>query len=206
MKPDAVASVVYCATYFDDLFAKDTDPWGFASRWYESRKRALTLACLPSPRYRNGYEPGCANGELSAALADRCDRLLVSDGSEQAVALARTRLRAHPHVEVIKAWVPEAWPEQTFDLIVLSEFLFYLTLPALESVATKVLATLAPGGTVVACHWRHPVPFSEVGGDEAHEHLARCLQLPSLCRVLEPDLRLDVWSAAPSVARQEGFV
>ena len=206
MNSETTFPSVYSAAYFDGLFAKDRDPWGFESRWYEHRKRALTLACLPSARYRRGYEPGCANGELSAALAERCDHLLVSDGSEKAVALARTRLKAHANVEVINAWVPESWPEQTFDLIVLSEFLFYLSLPALEGIAARVLTTLTPGGTVVACHWRHPVPHSEISGDEAHAHLTRCLQLPQLCQVLEPDLRMDVWSASPSVARQEGFV
>ena len=66
--------------YFDAMFAKSNDPWKFRSRWYERRKRALTLACLPSARYAHGFEPGCANGELSACLATRCDRLLVSDG------------------------------------------------------------------------------------------------------------------------------
>ena len=85
MKPEVSPLDVYDAAYFDGLFAASPDPWGFESRWYEHRKRALTLACLPSLRYRYGYEPGCANGELSAALADRCDRLLVSDGAEKAV-------------------------------------------------------------------------------------------------------------------------
>jgi SAM-dependent methyltransferase len=206
MTPDVSNLDAYDAAYFDGLFAASPDPWGFESRWYERRKRALTLACLPSPRFRYGYEPGCANGELSAALADRCDRLLVSDGSDKAVALARSRLKAYPQVEVMKAWVPEAWPDQTFDLIVLSEFLFYVSRPALEGIAARVLATLAPGGTVLACHWRHPVAHSVMNGDQAHEHLMHCLKLPTLCHVLEPDLRLDVWSAAPSVARQEGFV
>ena len=204
--PSSSPPSVYGAAYFDNMFADNPDPWGFGSRWYEQRKRALTLACLPSQRYGSGYEPGCANGELSAALASRCDRLLVSDGSDRAVALARKRLQSCPHVDVIKAWVPEEWPAQNFELIVLSEFLFYVSVSALEAIAANVLATLAPGGTVLACHWRHPVPHSVMNGDQAHEKLARCLNLPTLCQVLEPDLRLDVWSAAPSVARQEGFV
>ena len=65
--------------HFDGLFAASEDPWHFKQRWYEQRKRAMTLACLPRARYASGYEPGCANGELSAALAGRCDRLLISD-------------------------------------------------------------------------------------------------------------------------------
>lgn len=202
MRPDEI----YDADYFNGMFEDSADPWGFTTRWYEQRKRALTLACLPAARYRSGYEPGCANGELSASLATRCDRLLVSDGSDRAVAIASSRLQAHPHVQVVKAWVPDDWPADAFDLIVLSEFLFYVPLTALEGIAAKVLASLTPSGTVLACHWRHPVPHSEMNGDTAHDHLMRCLQLPLHCHVLEPDLRIDVWSAAPSVAQREGFV
>lgn len=197
---------VNAAAHFDSLFADNAEPWGFWSRWFAQRKRALTLACLPSPRYQSGYEPGCANGELSAALAGRCECLLVSDGSDHAVALARKRLKAFTNVAVAKAWVPAGWPGQTFDLIMLSEFLFYVTLSVPDGIAAQVLATLSLVGTVLASRWRHPVPHSEISGDEAHEHLTRCLKLPTLRRALEPDMRLDVWSAAPSVARQEGLV
>ncbi|NYS43147.1 SAM-dependent methyltransferase, partial [Pseudomonas syringae pv. actinidiae] len=63
-------------SYFDELFRNNDDPWAFKKRWYERRKRALTLAALPRERYRAIFEPGCANGELSADLAERCDTLV----------------------------------------------------------------------------------------------------------------------------------
>ncbi len=191
--------------YFDEMFAKSDDPWKFQSRWYERRKRALTLACLPSDRYRHGFEPGCANGELSARLATRCERLLVSDGVDKAVALSRERLRTHANVEVRKAWIPKDWPRDKFDLIVLSEFLFYLKPDAVEEIAWKAQETLLPGGVIIACHWRHPIAHCVINGDDAHEALQRCIGLPLQCHVLEPDLRIDVWSAAPSVAEREGL-
>jgi hypothetical protein len=34
--------------YFARKYATDADPWGFASRWYEARKYALTLAAPES--------------------------------------------------------------------------------------------------------------------------------------------------------------
>ncbi|MDO9358105.1 MAG: SAM-dependent methyltransferase [Polaromonas sp.] len=191
--------------YFDAMFATSDDPWKFQSRWYERRKRALTLACLPSDRYAHGFEPGCANGELSASLATRCDRLLVSDGIDKAVALSRQRLQGISNVEVRKAWMPAEWPRDKFDLIVLSEFLFYLKPEAVEETARQALDTLVPGGVILACHWRHPIAHCTVTGDSAHDILDRVLQLPNQCRVLEPDLRLDVWSSGPSVAEKEGL-
>ena len=197
---------VYSPAYFEELFAESPDPWCFNERWYEQRKRALTLACLPAKRYLAGYEPGCANGELSAALATRCDRLLVSDGAQAAVKIATKRLSGFNHAEVRQAWLPDEWPDEKFDLIVLSEFLFYLELDAVERVIEKVQLSLRPHGTLLACHWRHPVPGSVVPGDHAHALLTRRLQLPKICSVVEADFLVDVWSSQPSVAAAEGFV
>ena len=33
--------------FFDDFYGDQPDPWGFESRWYERRKRAITMASLP---------------------------------------------------------------------------------------------------------------------------------------------------------------
>ncbi len=191
--------------YFNSMYATTDDPWKYKSRWYERRKRDLTLACLPSDRYARGFEPGCSNAELSARLATRCDRLLVSDGIDKAVALAEARLKNHAHVEVRKAWMPKDWPREKFDLIVLSEFLFYLSPAAVEEIAWKAQETLLPGGAILACHWRHPIEGFAVNGDDAHAILGRFIQLPNQCQLVEPDLRIDVWSSGPTVAEKEGL-
>lgn len=197
----------HTAEYFDAMFEVSSDPWLFKSRWYEARKRALTLACIPRQRYERAYEPGCANGELAAALAMRCDYLLATDGSPKAVGLASARLREFSNVEVKQAWIPLDWPQQSFDLIVLSEFGFYLTASELDALAQKTMASLLPGGTVLACHWRRPIEGCKFNGDEVHQRLALGLPLASVGLVLEPDLRIDVWSRDPrSVAQFEGFV
>ena len=200
----------HTAEYFDSLFTLDVDPWQFKSRWYESRKRALTLACLPQLRYASAYEPGCANGELSAALASRCDHLLVSDGSTEAVTLATARLAGFSNVQVRQVWVPQQWPAETFDLIVHSEFGFYLGAEDLDGLADRTTQSLSAGATVLACHWRRPIEGCEFSGDEVHQRLLRqmlkSIALTQVCQVLEPDLRLDAWCCdARSVAQREGF-
>lgn len=196
----------HTADYFEALFEGDIDPWQFKSRWYEARKRALTLACLPHPRYQRAYEPGCANGELSAALATRCDYLLITDGSLTATNLATARLAALTNVQVKQAWVPVQWPLEKFDLIVLSEFGFYLEADDLDALANKAVASLRPGGTVLACHWRRPIAGCTLSGDEVHQRLADRLPLAHVSHLLEPDMRLDVWCLdTRSVAQHEGF-
>jgi len=192
---------------FDHLFELTEDPWGFRTRWYEARKRQLTLSSLPEREFQRAYEPGCANGELAAALAPRCVRLHVSDGSDAAVQLSRNRLAGLPHVQVAQEWLPDDWPHQTFDLIVLSEFGFYLDEAALVSIAAKASQSLAEGGTVLGCHWRHPVDGFALQGDAVHAVLHAQLGLARLVHHEERDFVMDVWSSdARSVAQREGFV
>jgi SAM-dependent methyltransferase len=193
--------------YFANLFDGNDDPWSFKSRWYEERKRALTLAALPQRRYARAYEPGCANGELSAGLAERCDRLFCSDGTPRAVDLARQRLAGHAQVSVSEGWVPQDWPDGQFDLIVLSEIGYFLSAEALDQVAARTRASLAPGGTVLACHWRWPIEGCELSGDMVSARLAAGLQLPLITCIEDRDFKLDLWSGdGRSLAQVEGLV
>lgn len=193
--------------HFDRLFDGDDDPWRFRSRWYETRKRAMTLACLTQPHCASIFEPGCANGELSAALATRCDRLVAFDGAQRAVDLARQRTAKWPHVEVRQAWLPDDWPDERFDLIVISELGYFLGANALDVVIARTKQSLTVGGTVLACHWRHGSDDCTLDGDEVHRRLHAGLAMPRLCEVVDPDFRIDVWSDdARSIAQREGIV
>jgi len=196
----------YSPETFDSLFTKDEDPWKFESRWYEQRKRDMTLACLPRQRYASGYEPGCANGVLSAALAERCDHLVVSDGSRLAVDLARRRVASLPNVEVREAWLPRDWPLGRFDLVVVSELGYFMGADDLAALASRVRGSLMPGGTVLACHWRWKSSDCEFDGDEVHRRLGVDLQLPSLLHLQDRDFVIDLWCDDPrSVAQREGL-
>lgn len=142
------------AAYFEELYAGDPDPWNFAASDYERRKYAATLAALPRPRYASGFEPGCSIGVLTRQLAERCDRLLSVDAAEAPLAAARARNADAPWVEIRRARLPGDWPEEgSFDLIMLSEVLYYLSREDLACVAGHVRRTLRPGGDVVLVHW-----------------------------------------------------
>ena len=122
----------------DRLHQQDDDPWGVDTRWYEERKRALLLAALPRRRFRRGLEVGGSTGALAAVVADRCDRLLVIDGSEHAVALARRRLGRHDHITVEHGSVPEHWPDGDLDLVVVSEVGYFLSAAGLDGLVDRV--------------------------------------------------------------------
>src|SRR6202012_1452179 len=197
------------APYFDELYQQSDDPWKLREGWYESRKRSLTLALLPRPRYRNAFEPGCANGELTVELAKRCDTLLAADLHERAVQLARERVADAPPVRVEQRTVPGEWPTEAgpFDLIVISEFAYYLDTASLETLAARIAAALTTNGTLLACHWRRPFAEALESADAAHALFdARC-GLSRLAHHDEADLLIDVWSRdARSVAQREGLL
>lgn len=193
-------------SYFDALYDSSGDPWGFRDRWYEQRKRALTLALLPAPHYGRVFEPGCSIGVLTCELAPRCDSLLATDVAQSAVAATRERCVDLPHVQVERAALPEAWPEGDVDLVVLSEVVYYLSRDEATALAQRVFAS---AHTVVAVHWRHEVPDYPLSGDEVQGLLdgeAERVGLTRLALHVEPDLVAAVWSRDPrSVADREGL-
>lgn len=191
-------------SYFERLFQESDDPWAFKKRWYERRKRALTLAALPRERYASVFEPGCANGELSADLATRCDRLLVCDTNRSAVELARQRLATFTQVEVMHGRLPEQWPDGRFDLIVFSELGYYLDEQDLNSWIDRALASLTDDGQVLACHWRPQIDGCPMDAQKVHAILAARLEMPRIFSHEEADFFLDVWSRdGRSVAERE---
>ncbi len=193
--------------YFDATYARRDDPWGFEDRWYEERKRAVTLAALPDARHGRVLEVGCSIGVLTADLAARSDELLAVDVAPAAVARARERVASAGHVRVEVADVTDGVPDGPWDLVVLSEVGYYLSRADLLRTARALRASLAPGGTVVAVHWRHPVADYPLTGDEVHRVLRRALDLAPLVRHEEADFVLDVLAADPrSVARRTGLV
>jgi SAM-dependent methyltransferase len=192
--------------YFDQMYAAAADPWGFTSRWYEKRKYALTLAMLPAERYADAFEPGCSIGVLSEQLARRCDHLLAWDIAAAAVESAAARTADCGNVRVEQRALPEDWPDGQFDLIVMSEFLYYFGGDQLRPVLRRCRDSLRPGGTLLAVHWRHPVAEYPRSGDSVHEELAL---LPGLARVAEhreADFVAEVYlrGAAPVSVAQAG--
>ncbi|NUT72971.1 bifunctional PIG-L family deacetylase/class I SAM-dependent methyltransferase [Pseudarthrobacter sp. C4D7] len=177
---------------FDGVHAGHEDPWDYATSWYERRKRALTLAALPGESYERGLEVGCSIGTLTAELAPRCRNLLAVDASGTAVQRASRRLEDEPGVQVEQRVLPGAWPEGTFDLVVVSEVGYYLAPNELARLWDRVEATLEPGGTLLLCHWRHPITGWELDGDTVHTLARQRLRWRTAGLYQERDFVLEV--------------
>jgi SAM-dependent methyltransferase len=138
-------------SYFEAKYRADIDPWRFRASPYEWEKYDATVRSLSKSRYRSGLEIGCAIGVLSALLAQRCGQLLALDGSPTAIAeAARQNLS---NVRFKTAFLPADFPDGVFDLIVLSEVLYFFAKDDLMHLAERCLDALELGGQMILCHW-----------------------------------------------------
>ena len=153
--------------YFDALYAATPDPWNLAASEYEREKYADTLAALDGRRFRSAVEIGCAIGELTAVLAPACDAYLGVDIAQAALDQARARNADAPNVRFERLALPDEAPAGRFDLIVLSEVLYYFSRADLARVAAWVEGALEPGGAVLMVHWLGETPDYPLTGDAA---------------------------------------
>lgn len=190
---------------FEEKFRRSSDPWGFRTRWYERRKRAILLASLPRERFERALELGCANGELTIALAERASHVVGVDGADSALAVARERLGASVGVVLERRQLPEEWPEGAFDLIVVSEIAYYWSPDALAEAIARIDGSLTSAGVLVLCHWRHEMADAAVSADLVHAAFDAAPGWTRAVHHAEEDFVLDVHvrAGSPSVARTE---
>ena len=182
--------------YFDHVYQANRDPWNFETSPYEREKYAATLAVLPHPHYAEVFEIGCSLGVLTAQLAPRCGHLLAVDVSEAALSQARARCVGLPQVEIRQLRVPEEFPNQAFDLIMLSEVGYYWSPADLARATNLLITSLNPGGQLLLVHWTPPVHDYPLMGDDVHDFfLAKAAAEGPLRHLLgqrQPTYRLDL--------------
>lgn len=140
---------------FEDKFRKTIDPWNYSASAFEAHKRTVLLhACGPSIHGR-ALELVSAIGETTRFLAPHCLRLLATDGAPSAVAEARRRTERLARVEVRHAVLPDQFPRGPFDLVVVSELLYYLDERNAARLTLAMIDRVAPSGRLVLLH-HHP--------------------------------------------------
>ena len=177
---------------FDEVHNREDDPWNYTTSWYERRKRALTLAALPQETYASALEIGCSIGTLTEALAPRCQDFLGVDASSAAVSQATTRLEAFPSAHAKHLTLPREWPSGTFDLIVLSEVGYYFSPEELAGLLAHINESTRPGGTLLLCHWRHPISGWELDATSVHAMARQQLGWPTHGLYEEKDFVVEI--------------
>ncbi len=160
------------------MYSEEADPWRVGSSWYEQRKMSVVLAALSDPTYRRVLDPACGTGHLALQLGARCGEVVARDASAAAVELARATCAEAPGVRVDQQALPYGGgdPAGPFDLIVLSEFLYYLDADQRVAAIESVLVRAAPRVEVVAVHWREQPEDGTASGDLVHEQVRDVLR------------------------------
>lgn len=160
-------------TDFDAVYRADDDPFDVGSSWYEQRKIDVLLASLAQQRYHRVWDTACGTGHLTSSLADRCEQLVASDLSPRAVELTATLLAEHPAegraaVTLQVHQLPESLDHSGFDLIVLSEVVYYLpTLDLLRLPHTLLASAAHDRSEIVMVNWRHHPHDAPRSGQQA---------------------------------------
>jgi SAM-dependent methyltransferase len=156
--------------YFEEKYKADIDPWRFKTSEYERDKYQSTLGSLTKDRYPAALEVGCSIGVFTKLLSPRCVSLLAVDSSPTAIEAAKSVNVSNVAFRV--ANLPAEFPKDTFDLIVLSEVLYYFDKYDLEHVAQSCIDSISHGGEIVLCHWlgETDYPLTGVEASELFAH------------------------------------
>lgn len=144
---------------FEELFRSNPDPWDYATSPFEAYKRRVLLNHVGAGPFGRVLELACANGVTTEVLAKRALRITALDGSSVAIAEARARLGRIQRVKLRQARLPEEMPRERYDLIVVSEIVYYMKRRAYERMARALMKCAAPGGRVVVLH--HHLGFAD---------------------------------------------
>jgi chemotaxis methyl-accepting protein methylase len=98
-----------------------------------------------------------------------------------------------PGVSFAEMAVPTQWPSDQFDLIILSEVVYYLSRSDVALLSEGIRRSLKPGGDLLLVHWTGPTNYP-LTGDEAAELLLEAAKslLEDIRREKFEGFRLDI--------------
>jgi SAM-dependent methyltransferase len=129
------------------------DYFGHAGNGYQRFRHARLEQALESVESELGrsamLDVGCASGTLTSRIARKFNfsRAIGIDFVDTVLEEGR---RHYPDVEFCAGTLPNlAFDDQTFDLVIASEVLYYLTPTARGDAVNEIVRVLAPGGHVL---------------------------------------------------------
>ena len=183
-------------TTFEDLYARNADPWDCETSEYERGKRDRAIAALGNRHFGIGFEVGCSTGFVTERLAPRCGSLTCIDVADNALAIARRRLEPFDNVTLLRAEVPQFWPEPPLDLVVLSEVLYFLSAQEIAAVSQASFASLTRSGYCLLVNWTGPNDLP-VGGDRAVAIFENAADWHCDLRETHRNYRIDRYATGP---------
>jgi len=182
------------AGYFEGLYRADPDPWQFETSDYEARKYAHTLNAVGEARVGRALELGCSIGVLTRQLAPRCDRLVATELSDTALDQAKARCADCSNIDFVLATRTTDGFDGVFDLILLSEVVYYWDDHDLAAIARAIVDHLAPAGRLILVHWLGETDYPRSADNAVAALRARTSDLfETVAETRHQAYRLDVW-------------
>ncbi len=178
--------------HFDAMFEKSSDPWGYDINVYEADRFRRTVAALDGKHFESALELGCANGALTAQLINSCTAIVAIDTAQAALDAARDRLGSHRGVEFLKGNLPDDLPEGQYDLIVLSDMLYYLGLQGVVRLMALIETRAEPACRIVMTNYLGDTDCSLSGEMAAEIALAHASGWATVHTSRTERLRIDV--------------
>jgi cyclopropane fatty-acyl-phospholipid synthase-like methyltransferase len=154
---------------FEAKFTRDADPWRTWTAPDEVLKRTAILHALGPGPIGRVLELGAGNGSNSHAFARRALRLDATEATPQGTRLVADAIRdAAPRARAAQLIVPAPFPRPQYDVIVIAELLYYLSVRDMAALARQVAQRLRPGGTLILAH--HRITFYDFAQHAAGIH------------------------------------
>ena len=156
--------------HLQSLYADSHDPWDFENSAYEQSKFKATCEALSRDHYEATFELGCGNGQLARHLSEVSRDYTGMDAVDTALAAAR---KVVPAGTFLTGYYPCPLPDGAFDLIVLSEILYFLDHKGISLLAVDIGAHW-PNAEVVCVTWLGQSGNELQGGDAVLAFMSAC--------------------------------
>lgn len=152
--PLALGARSLVRAYFDWALRNDTTPFGEdGEAEYEKYTRILHALDFKG-HFKNVLDLGCGEGYLMRRLAGRAGRILGVDISPTVIRRAGRRLAPFDNVELRAADALTEEIEESFELVLCSELLYYFNIKQFGTIAGKIERWTRPGGYLLLAHSR----------------------------------------------------
>lgn len=162
---------------FDLLYETNFDPWDYLTSNYEEEKYLASLNTLPKQQYNLILEIGCSIGVFTNKLAALAQAVYAIDNSALALERAKNICSNHNNIHFIKTKIPYNIPRllyKKFDLIILSEFLYYLTPDELKKLANFLVQRLTASANLLLVNYSLHID-EQIQGPQAAEYFCHFL-------------------------------
>ena len=97
-----------------------------------------------------------------------------------------------PQVQFQIMQFPAQYPDETFDLITLSEVGYYWSLDDLKTAQDRIANCLEPDGYLLLVHWLPVSPGYPLTGDEVHNSFLEMVRFHHVLGQRTSEYRLDL--------------